>query len=70
MTSELDLVSLEASLGPPAQYSAASYTAGTMLHHLQELVQHAESKGWELANGGNMATIATDIIISLYSVYK
>ncbi len=69
MTSELDLVSLEASLGPPAQHSTASYTAGTMLHHLQQLVQHAESKGLELANGGNMATIAVDIKISLYIVY-
>ena len=40
-----------------------------MLHHLQQLVQHAESKGLELANGGNMATIAVDIKISLYIVY-
>ncbi len=39
MTSGLDVVSLEANLEKPAQ--------GTMLHHLQELVQHAESKGWE-----------------------
>ena len=57
MTLELDLVSLEASLGPSAQHSTASYTAGTILHHLQ----HAKSKGWELANG--------EMPVSLHIVY-
>ena len=37
-----------------------------MLHHLQELLQHAESKGWEASQCGNMATTAAEIQLSMY----
>ncbi len=47
--------------------SAASYTAGTMLHHLQELARRAKSKGLALANAGMIATPATEIQLYLYN---